>query len=253
MAVRPSDSRRRITRWAIIWAIPLILAAAPTAAKQYPDDLIWSRAPRPILQSSREYLLHGESVNGLCQYSYPDVQLPSAAATWEVDDIAISAGSCTKVVLEGKPEVTATSSAQDATVAAIERSSRYQQQLWYEDVLGITVTWSQTKVQWWWDGACALGGNTYRYYDMFEQSGWYYVSGNKSASSSCTAYTGNSWVTFRNSLFCSAQPGWTAPVDVYVTRNQIAGRDNGTVALSYAMTYSPSCAGFFLHRSYGPY
>jgi hypothetical protein len=163
MAVRPSDSRRRITRWAIIWAIPLILAAAPTAAKQYPDDLIWSRAPRPILQSSREYLLHGESVNGLCQYSYPDVQLPSAAATWEVDDIAISAGSCTKVVLEGKPEVTATSSAQDATVAAIERSSRYQQQLWYEDVLGITVTWSQTKVQWWWDGACALGGNTYRY------------------------------------------------------------------------------------------
>jgi hypothetical protein len=86
-----------------------------------------------------------------------------------------------------------------------------------------------------------------------QQSGWYYVSGNKSASSSCTAYTGNSWVTFRNSLFCSAQPGWTAPVDVYVTRNQIAGRYNGTVALSYAMTYSPSCAGFFLHRSYGPY
>ena len=33
----------------------------------------------------------------------------------------------------------------------------------------------------------------HRYYDMFEQSGWYY--GNKSASSSCTAYTGNSWVT----------------------------------------------------------
>jgi hypothetical protein len=242
--------RKPLSRWSVLLMIPLLMSAAPVAATEYPDDLIWSRSPRPSLQDSHQYVLSGELLDRLCHYSYPEVELASAEIGWEVHDLAVSQSTCTKVVLEGAPSG---ARPQELSATVIERNSRYQQQLWMEDVAGITLAWSQTKISWWWDGSCALGGNTYRYYDMFEQSGWTYVSGNKSSSSSCSSYIGNSWVTFKNSYFCSVEPGWTAPVYIYMNRNQITGRYNGTVSLSYAMTNSATCAGFFYHRSYGSY
>ena len=123
---------RRVRRPAALLSIPLLfLSAAPAVAVQYPDDMIWSKAEKPVLQSSREYVLQGRMVNGLCEYTYPDVNLASAEMAWEVHDIAVSPSTCTKVVLEGSPKLSSKSAPSSKTRAvastdAIERKSRYQ-------------------------------------------------------------------------------------------------------------------------------
>lgn len=238
----------------IILSLLLLFSPTTAAGSNYPIGLTWSEAPRPILDSATEYLVQGQMLpDGSCEYIYPEITIELGALTPELHTLAIDPSTCTKVVLEGYSASTIPMQEAAAGTATVSttRTSRYQQQMWYEDVIGITVTWSQTKIAWQWNGSCALGGSVYRYYDMYEYSGWEYWTGNKAQASSCTYYVGNSWVTFRNAWFCSQEGQWI--VWAYVDRNKIFGRHNGSVTLDRAMRHSASCGALFDHWTGGYY
>lgn len=236
-----------------------MLASGPAGpAGASTSTLIWYTNGLTQLHDAHRYELVGTRLGAKCHYAYPELTLNSAnRGTWVVQDIAIDAVRCVKLVVEGNAERPDTGKGLRSTrgdlmaADSFYHTSRYRQRVGRRDALGVVVAWDETRIQWSWDGSCSLGGTTYQYTGWATISGWVRESASNGYSSQCVYYYGTSRATFRNDGFCSVEAGWTDPVYAYVYYNRIFGRANGSVTLQWSSDHSTSCIPLPETREYG--
>jgi hypothetical protein len=131
-----------------------------------------------------------------------------------------------------------------------DEPTRRRQKMWYEDILTLTVNSLETKITYFWDGTCALGGYTSAPITYRSSSGWRLASGSSSESESCSAYTGKAWANFSNDVFCT-EPGGYFVVWVKYLYNNVSGSYKGVISYAYSSSVSTSCAPLYFHRLTG--
>jgi hypothetical protein len=120
------------------------------------------------------------------------------------------------------------------------------QKLWREDILGISVNSVDTKIKYFWDGHCALGGTTVAPVTYLHSSGWNLASGASSEYESCAKYWGKAWATFTNNVFCSSD-GQEFIVTVTYSEDKVTGSYTGAITYSKVYDMSTSCAPLYFH------
>lgn len=122
------------------------------------------------------------------------------------------------------------------------------QKLWREDILGISVNSIDTKIKYFWDGTCALGGTTVAPITYLGSSGWQFISGASSESESCASYWGKAWATFSNYVFCATDG---IVVTVTYSEDKVTGSKTGAITYSKVYSMSTSCAPLYFHSATG--
>lgn len=233
------------------------------------------------LGGSRTFILRGERSTSGCSFTHPAIAGPDDGQAREQRDIAIDTAGCRALVEEGLAPTTASSadlpagtstetlpstSTQDRRFSdAIEQRAAgggiqpesainpdlptyRHQKLWYEDIVGIVVNSIDTKIKYFWDGVCALGGTTVAPVTYSAGSGWKLLSGASNESETCAKYVGNAWASFNNYVFC-ATDGIVVRVDYY--SDKVSGSYTGAISYTKSYSVSTSCAPLYFHQATG--
>ena len=275
---------RTMRKIALVCAVMLALGGAFTSASaaRSGDFNQWAQ-PSYQLGGSRTFVLRGEQTGAGCVFSHPAIAGPDDGRAREQRDIAIDTIGCRALVEEGlAPTLEAESLVSGTISATLPAASKFDasafggdrkgtsvldrtrirpqsaanpdlptyrhQKLWYEEIFGKSVNSIDTKIKYFWDGHCALGGTTIAPITYLGSSGWNLMSGASNESETCAKYVGNAWATFSNYVFCATE-GVT--VTVTYSSDKVTGSYTGAVTYSKVNSVSYSCAPLYFHQATG--
>ena len=264
-------------------AIALLPAVSNVSAARPAGFNYWAHEAYS-LRDSKTFIIHGDRLSKGCSINHPPIENSDDGQPREQRDIAVDTVGCRVLVEEGLSPVGVTSPVlAGGTVSEIlsssaskdrDLASRIQpeamsvdavqprsainpdlptyrhQKLWHEDIVGIVVNSLDTKIKYYWDGHCALGGTVIGAVTYNAGTGWTKVGGSASESETCARYQGNAFAWFRNSTFCS-QDGGQFIVDIDYNVDRVTGSYTGAITYAKDVSVSPSCAPLFFHQATG--
>ena len=111
-----------------------------------------------------------------------------------------------------------------STASAGIHSAGYKKS-WFHDPLTKDVNTVKNTVDWYWNGSCVYGTSTLGYrYEWLTATGWGLKDNNWRRGAFCTYAYSNSYVHFKNGIFCAFTDTHT-----YYDRNNVRGYYNGTL------------------------